>query len=345
MLKLDHSFLLHSVVLSILTFVMAMLVTFFTLKYLQLNPQEFIVLFVALSGVFTISLIISLFITNKLRSQIKYDTKQIINYLKEISNKKYSATPTTKYFNEFLHISILLMNLVKRLNKRERQKSKHTAKLRLINRQRQDILSAISHEFKNPIAAIVGYTETIKDDKDLALLMRDKFLEKILSNSNKITTMLDRLAIAVKLENNDLSIEISEFKIDDLLNDIAVNLQKKYKDRKVIVKSEQDCINADKTMIDLVITNLCDNALKYSEDNIELTYKDSLLSVVDNGIGIEAKELKNIQTKFYRVSKNSWDNSMGLGLSIVSYILKLHNTELVVQSELGSGSSFSFKLL
>lgn len=64
----------------------------------------------------------------------------------------------------------------------------------------------------------------------------------------------------------------------------------------------------------------------------------------DKGIGIAPAELELISNKFYRVQKNSWDNSMGLGLAIVSYILKLHNSTLKIESTLGVGSTFGFGL-
>jgi len=65
---------------------------------------------------------------------------------------------------------------------------------------------------------------------------------------------------------------------------------------------------------------------------------------MDKGIGIAPNELELISNKFYRVQKNSWDNSMGLGLAIVSYILKLHDATLRIESTLGVGSTFSFGL-
>jgi signal transduction histidine kinase len=97
-------------------------------------------------------------------------------------------------------------------------------------------------------------------------------------------------------------------------------------------------------MLDLVITNLMDNAIKYSEKEVTLTLTDKNIQVCDQGIGIAPHELELISSKFYRVQKNSWDNSMGLGLAIVSYILKLHDSTLHIESTLGVGSTFSFGL-
>lgn len=297
-------------------------------------------LFMAFSALMIISLIIAYNISKKAR----HDIAQITHYLDQISAKNYKAVLKPEYFREFLQISILLKNLVKKLNNRDKQKRKHTAKLRLINKQQNDILSAISHEFKNPIAAIMGYAETLHDDLKLDIKIRERFLAKILSNTQKITLMLDRLALSVKLENNDLSIKPTSFDLADICAETVSLLQAKYPQRRILYSGISKNVFADKTMIELVIVNLVDNALKYSEEEVSITLTEHTLSIRDKGIGIAPAELDKITSKFYRVQKNRWDNSMGLGLSIVSYILKLHDTTLNIESALGVGSTFSFKL-
>ncbi len=288
--------------------------------------------------------LIALFIAYNISKKARHDIYQITRYLDEVSAKNYKAVFKPEYFREFLQISILLKNLVKKLHNRDKQKRKHTAKLRLINKQQNDILSAISHEFKNPIAAIMGYAETLHDDLELDPKIREKFLGKILSNTHKITQMLDRLALSVKLENNDLSIKPTYFEMGDVCTETVSVLQGKYPHRKIVYHGVSKTVYADKTMIELVITNLIDNALKYSEEEVTLTLTDTDLRVTDKGIGIAPAELDKITSKFYRVQKNRWDNSMGLGLSIVSYILKLHDTVLTIDSTLGIGSTFGFSL-
>lgn len=286
----------------------------------------------------------ALYIAYNISKKARHDINQITRYLDEISAKNYKAVLKTEHFREFLQIAILLKNLVKKLHNRDKQKRKHTAKLRLINKQQNDILSAISHEFKNPIAAIMGYAETLHDDLGLDPKIREKFLGKILSNTHKITQMLDRLALSVKLENNDLQPKPSTFDLSAVCSDAISGLQAKYPYRKITYSGIEKTVHADKTMIELIVTNLVDNALKYSEEEVTLTLTDHTLSVTDKGIGIAPAELDKITSKFYRVQKNRWDNSMGLGLSIVSYILKLHESTLEIQSTLGIGSTFSFGL-
>jgi len=297
-----------------------------------------------LAIVFLFFIVLALIISYKMSTRIQYDITQISNYLDEIANKNYKAVIKTQHFSEFLQVSLQLKNLVKKLSSREKQKRKYTAKLRLINKQRNEILSAISHEFKNPIASIRGYAETLHEDPDAAPRIRERFLAKIITNADKITDMLNRLATSVNLENNDLKPRPEKFDLCQLAHDSVANISKKYRDRTIKFECKKTAVFADRTMMEMLLTNLLDNALKYSEEEVVLSISDGHLRVTDKGMGIDDKELEQITNKFYRVQKNSWDNSMGLGLAIVSYILKLHHSKLDIKSEVGVGSTFSFDI-
>lgn len=311
---------------------------------LNMLLEDFYSLWYRLTFVFVISIIIGLYLAYKISKKIRYDLQEITHYLREVSDKNYRAVIKPEHFSEFLYIAVILKNLAKKLNNRDKQKRKYTARLRLINKQRNDILSAIGHEFKNPVASIQGYAETLIDDPDTDLKIRKRFLEKILQNSKKITSMLERISLSVKLENEDLKPSLKEFDLMELTQEIIMNLSKKYKDRQIKFSGENYLINADKTMIETVIINLIDNAMKYSQDDVTVSITDDKLMVHDKGMGIAEKEIDKITSKFYRVQKNTWDNSMGLGLAIVSYVLKLHGLELIIDSKENEGSTFGFNL-
>ena len=306
--------------------------------------SNFYTLWSRLIFIFMIFMIIGLIAAYQMSKRVRYDIEQIVKYLDEISNKNYKAVIKTEYFKEFLHIALNLKDLAKKLATRDKQKRKYTAKLRLVNKQRNDILSAISHEFKNPLASIMGYADTLLDDPNVNPKIRVRFLDKILSNARKIAYMIDRLALSVKLENNDLSIHTMKFNLADLIEDVVLNLSSKYRDREIHFQGEECIVMADKDMLDNVLTNLVDNALKYSEDDVTISIIDKKLMVIDKGMGISASDIDKVASKFYRVHKNTWDNSMGLGLAIVSYILKLHDSELVIESKVGEGSIFGFSV-
>jgi len=306
--------------------------------------EDFYALWYRLAIVFTAFVVIGLFIALKISKKIRHDLVQITEYLREVSDKNYKAIVKPEYFSEFLYIALTLKNLAKKLNNRDKQKRKYTARLRLINKQRNDVLSAISHEFKNPIASIQGYAETLLDDPNADTKIRQRFLEKNMQNDKKSSSMLDHIALSVKLENNDLKTKPSTLDRAELVQDVIMNLGKKYKDRGINFSGESYKITADRTMIETVIINLIDNAMKYSQEDVTVSIMDNKLMVIDKGMGIAEKELDKITSKFYRVQKNTWDNSMGLGLAIVSYVLRLHDSDLSIDSKEGEGSIFSFDL-
>ncbi len=307
--------------------------------------SDFYSLWSRLIFVFLFIIAIAFYFTKAMSNRILYDIKQITSYLDEVSNKNYKAILKTKYFFEFLQISLILKNLVKKLSNRDKKKRKYTAKLRLINKQRNDILSAISHEFKNPIASIMGYAQTLLEDDNIKPEIRQKFLSKINANGEKISQMLDRLALSVKLENNDLDLKFSDFDLYALCNEVITNLKSKYKDREIKLIGNKSVIHADKTMLELVLINLIDNALKYSQEDVTVEIQEEKIMVRDKGIGIKAEHLEQVTHKFYRVDKNTWDNSMGIGLAMVSYILKAHHSSLEIDSEFTKGSTFSFSIV
>ena len=299
-------------------------------------------LFSILLALFIFFIIMAIYMTVVMNKRISYDITQISHYLEEISEKNYKAVIKIRYFSEFLQIALSLKNLAKKLHSRDKQKRKYTARLRLINKQRNDILSAISHEFKNPIASIMGYSETLVEDDNISLKMRQRFLEKIVSNAKKITRMIDRLALSVKLENGDLEPEKSPFSLLEVAQEVILNISKKYPDRVIDLRGEALHVKADKTMIENVLINLVDNALKYSQESVIISIEGSKVLVIDRGLGLDDKDREKVTSKFYRVDKNSWDNSMGLGLAIVSYILNLHGCPMIIESKLGEGSIFGF---
>ena len=312
---------------------------------LETVMQEFYQLWIRLAGVFSFFIVIGLVMAYNLSKKIRHDIDQITNYLREISEKNYRAIIKPEHFSEFLYVAVTLKNLAKKLNNRDKQKRKYTARLRLINKQRNDILSALSHEFKNPIASVQGYAETLIDDPDTDKKIRQRFLGKIMQNAKKISDMIDRLSLSIKLENEDLKIKKTKFELSDLTQEVIMNLGKKYKDREIHFSGEKYNLEADKTMVETVIINLIDNAMKYSQEDVTVSIMDNKLMVIDKGLGIPDAEIDKITSKFYRVEKNTWDNSMGLGLAIVTYVLKLHDSTLIIESKEGEGSIFAFDLL
>lgn len=286
-------------------------------------------------------LIITFLASYLISKRIKKETDSILSFLTQLSNKKTSFNLSSNYTYEFNKIAKLLNIVALDLSKKEKQKAKQTAKLKLANRQKDEIISALSHEFKNPIAIISGYSETILNDEQMPQAMKNKFLNKIHSNSNKMSLIIDRLRLTLRFEEGKQELLLLPCSIRKLIDSCVSDLKDRYKNREIIILGEDLELKVDETLISMAISNLIENALKYSQDEITIIISKNSICIIDKGIGIEKKELEKIQKKFYRVSNNGWNNSLGLGLYIVQSILNLHSFKLVISSEIKKGSRFS----
>jgi len=245
---------------------------------------------------------------------------------------------------EFEILNSKLIQLLRKVEKREKKKRKYIAKIKLKNQQRSNIISAIAHEFRNPISSIMGYAQTINEDENIPPKLRKKFLNKIYTNGQKIERLLRRLILWNRFESGTYKLQKSRFDILDLIKEVISLLEDSYRDRSIIVSNRSLIVEADRALIEVVLYNLIENALKYSKGDIFIDIKGGSISIKDNGIGISKENIEKITKKFFRVNNNSWDNSMGLGLAIVRQILSLHNSRLEIKSQEHFGSIFSFKL-
>ncbi|SFV90005.1 Sensor histidine kinase [hydrothermal vent metagenome] len=266
-------------------------------------------------------------------------------YLRDIDSLDKVEYRARFFTKEFEQINKNLIRVLRKAKKREDIKQRYNTKLKLKNRQRADMLSAITHEFRNPIAAIMGYAQTLQDDRDIPPALREKFLEKIYNNGNKIESLLGRLMLWNKFESGEATLHKSRFDLCALTKEVKRSLLEKYKTREIVVSCTPCSVEADRTLIEVVLKNLIENALKYSKEAVEITIENNgYVSVRDHGVGISKSDLEKVTKKFYRSGTHNWDNSMGLGLSIVKTILKLHGSSLDIESRLGEGSTFSFAI-
>jgi len=285
-------------------------------------------------------LIIAFISTYFISIKIQRETDSILYFLKEITNKKKPIFLQSNYTFEFYKIAKLLNKVAKKLSKKDEIKAKHTAKLTLANRQKDDIISAISHEFKNPIAIISGYSQTLIEDENLSPTLKIKFLNKILSNSNKMSQIVDKLRLTLKLQDNNHKLILNKVSIKKIVENSISDLKIKYKNREIKVLGVDKEINVDEILIGIAISNLIENALKYSQEDVIIEINENSISITDKGIGISQENLENIFKKYYRATSNNWNNSLGLGLFIVKSILNVHNFKLEINSKIGIGSTF-----
>ncbi len=276
-------------------------------------------------------------------SDIQHETEKILYFLDEMGSKEKDRQIDSRYSVEFKKITMLLTETSRKLAKRRKQKNKYTARLKLANRQKDEIISAISHEFKNPIAVISGYSQTLIEDKEIKPAITDKFLEKIHSNAHKLSELIDRLRLSIRLDEKREHLKPAPCDFSQHITNTIETLRISYPDREIRYHTDSiPPLECDPALMEIAISNLIENALKYSKEApVTVTLSSEGVKVTDEGIGIAKEEITKITKKFYRVSGNSWNNSMGIGLSLVSTIVAMHGFTLHIDSQVGKGSTFA----
>lgn len=222
-----------------------------------------------------------------------------------------------------------------------------TDKLKKIDQLRLDLIANVSHDIKTPLTMIMAYSEMIsdfsKDDEKLLL----EHLDVIRSEAHYLDTLVEDILELSILQSGNIKLNMSVFSLEELLNDVTAHFNFNIK----ISMDAQYDVEADEMKITQVLYNLVNNAIKHSKgDLITLqarSYeKNVLISVIDNGEGIEEKNLDSIWDRYYKIDKNFHRdfNSTGLGLSIAKGILDAHNQVSGVNSMLNKGSEFYFTL-
>jgi len=322
-------------------FIIIFLLLFFVVMIEVYYIQSFKLLAFILSITFLSFLFIFYLSISKITNSLQDEVVKIIDFLKNLTKKSKKEYIESNFSEEFKNITKLLRKIAHLIIKQDNIKTAYTAKLELSNHQKDEIISAISHEFKNPIAVINGYSQTLLDD-NLPPTLRKKFLLKIYKNGEKLTNLIDTLRLAIKLDENKQKLSFKDIDIYKLTLDIIEDIKDSY-DREIKVFGEHTIIKVDPVLFGIAIRNLIENAIKYSEHEVVVIIKNDTICIVDKGIGIKKDDIKKITQKFYRVSNNSWNNSLGLGLSIVSNIVKLHDFTLEIKSEVNNGSEFIIK--
>ena len=234
--------------------------------------------------------------------------------------------------------------------------TENVEKLKAVENLRRELVANVSHDLRTPISIIHGYIETLQIKGDqISLEDRSHYLNIVIESTEKLQKLVNELFELSKLEANQVQPKKEPFSISELVNDITSNYFVIAKEKDITIKAElvQDLppVLADISLIERVMQNLLDNAVKFTPKGGRILIKTShagqhiSVSVSDNGIGVKESDQSKIFDRNYRVNDFvEMKNSAGLGLAIVKKILALHHTSLELQSQKDVGSKFIFQL-
>lgn len=225
-----------------------------------------------------------------------------------------------------------------------------------MDQMKKDFIANVSHELRTPIALLQGYTESIVDGIVTEPDEIHESLSIVLDETKRLNRLVNELLNVARMDAEGLTVDKTIQPIDPLLNKMQQKYQKQAKDLELNMSLNPDTHQRlwyfDSDRIEQVLTNLIDNASRYTEPgdaiNIEIDETDSeqILYISDTGSGIAPEHLQQVFDRFYKVdtSRKRGKQGTGLGLFICRMIIDSHGGTIDVKSELGKGTIFIISL-
>lgn len=295
-----------------------------------------------------LSLFLAILIAELIGKKRKRELTDIASTIKAIRNNDFSLP-------EQIKLDKNLRNIQEEIKSMFFQNINIIENLKRLEKVRTEFLGNVSHELRTPIFTLQGYLETLLngaiDDKKV----NRSFLEKASGHAENLNNLLNDLIDISMIESGEMRLSFRYFNIDEFLktiiSDAKAEAVKKNIELIYISPRKNLQLFGDKNKLKQVMINLLQNAIKYTESGkIEVFVieenKHGKIVISDTGIGIAEENQSRIFERFYRVDKerSRAAGGTGLGLAIVKHIIEAHGSKVEVESELGKGSSFSFKL-
>lgn len=284
-------------------------------------------IFISISAaVLSMGVVLSIILANSIIEPIKYLNK----VAEKMGSGNLSVRSAINKENEIGQLSNTLNFMANEISKREQLKN--------------EFISSVSHELRTPLTAIKGWTITLNNsetDKE-TLKLGFEIIEK---ETDRLSLMVEELLDFSRLINDKVTLEKKQFNIKDLISHIESFMMPRAKKENislVIINNLDVFIYADVNRMKQVFINILDNSFKFNEAGGKVKFtvskiEDKIKFVIeDNGNGISTEDLPKIKEKFFK-GKNSKSQN-GIGLSICDEIIKLHNGEFNIYSELGIGT-------
>lgn len=220
-------------------------------------------------------------------------------------------------------------------------------------RERTEFLASVSHEFKTPLNAIIGFcdllSENIENEENL------KYLHNISNNSVYLMSLIKNILEYARSDSQPLTIKKERIRTKQLINEILQNFDEMRKEKNITFNYTLSdiIVNADLIRFKQLIYNLISNAIKFSKENSSvsiITYvnrkKEFVFEIRDKGDGISKKDITKIFNFFTQVNRSELKRQQGsgVGLALCRKILQAHGGEIYVKSKLHQGSTFWFTL-
>ncbi len=224
---------------------------------------------------------------------------------------------------------------------------------------KSDFINNMTHEFKTPLATISLAVDALRNEKVLTDKEKLGYFSGIIKEENtRMNKHVETILQAALMEKQEFKLNVQPMHIHEIISGVMDNfklrLEEKQGKMEPFMNAKNDLVPVDEVHFTNLISNLMDNAVKYSKDNEPIrikifthcTNKHFILRIEDNGIGMNKETVKRVFEKFYRAHTGNIHNvkGFGLGMSYVKSVIDAHNGKIKVDSTLGKGSTFTIEL-
>lgn len=229
-----------------------------------------------------------------------------------------------------------------------------TKLLKQVDNLKQNFISLMSHDLKTPVAKIAGIADILKI-KFNNTPEQTELIDNVVNSTKELNNFINSILDLTKIESQNLTLRKESKDVNKIIEGIIEKLQFEANSKAMTIESDLSPlypIQIDTVLMNRVISNLIENAIKYAgrEKSVFVkTWDDAewvFVEIRDNGVGVGPDDLAHIFDKFYRVKNDSTHaiKGSGLGLYLVKYFIELHNGVITATSQLGEGTSFIIKL-
>ncbi len=230
-----------------------------------------------------------------------------------------------------------------------------TTRLEQVDSSRQEFVSNVSHELKTPLSSIKVLSDSLLLQEDVPNEMYREFMQDINSEVDRMTNIINDLLSLVRLDSNAAKLNIKTISTNEFLTAIIKQLTPLANKKNITINYDAGsdvAIEADEVKLNLAITNLVENGIKYTPEDgsvkisVNADNQDCYITIQDTGIGISEEEQSKIFERFYRVdnSRDRETGGTGLGLAITHSTIMLHNGSVKIISGEGKGATFIVRL-
>ena len=226
--------------------------------------------------------------------------------------------------------------------------------LQSVDTLQSDFIANISHDFRSPLTSIKGYVEAMLDGT-IPQELFPKYLKVVLDEANRLTKMTNNVLDLTKMENGQIEMHIRPFDINESIVSIALTFEQRVNEKKIKMNfqflQEKLYVSADPDLIERVIYNLLDNAIKFTPEGGRITLETEVkndtaeITVRDSGSGVPPEDREKIFDRFFTADRaHTAGKGTGLGLSICKRIMDMHGQSIrLLDTEEGAAFRFTLK--